>query len=605
MKHILLILIGILFLQCGTGKRPSKLYTIEEFLSTTNYSGGSFSPDGSSVLVTSDESGVYNVYRISLKNRTITAVTHSDSNSMISLGYFPNDHRFLFTADQGGNELNHIYVMNEDGTVKDLTPGEKLKASFAGWAEDDQSFFILSNERDPRYFDVYEYQVSDYARKLIYQNEKGYDLGAISPDKRYLALYHTESRYNSNVFLYDRETKSMKLFTEHEGDIIYYPQTFSPDGKYLYLLTDKDSDFRYLVRMGLSSGQMEDVYKVNWDVSYAYFTKSGNYLIIGVNEDARTKLKVFKFPEMTDFALPEVQNASITSVRFSDDDRHVVFYASSSKMPRDLFYLKIGETQPEKLTNSLSKAIDPEDLVEGKVVRFHSFDGLEIPGILYIPHQASPENKVPALVWVHGGPGGQSRVGYSALNQYLVNHGYAIYAINNRGSSGYGKTFYSLDDRKHGEGDLDDCITSKIMLEKTGVIDPDRIGIIGGSYGGYMVLAALAFRPDEFAVGVDIFGVANWVRTLQSIPPWWESYRKALEKEMGDFDDTEYLKNISPLFHAQNIRKPLMVLQGANDPRVLKVESDEMVEAVRKTVFRLNTSYSRMKVTDSGKKVIA
>src|SRR5262249_13167391 len=152
----------------------------------------------------------------------------------------------------------------------------------------------------------------------------------------------------------------------------------------------------------------------------------------------------------------------------------------------------------------------------------------------YKPHQADDGGKLAALVSVHGGPGGQSRVGYSAVTQYLVNHGYAVYQINNRGSSGYGKTFYKADDRKHGGPDLDDCVASKKMLTATGYVDGARIGIFGGSYGGYMVLAALAFRPQEFACGVDLFGVANWVRTLQSIPSWWESERVALYAELGD-----------------------------------------------------------------------
>jgi dipeptidyl aminopeptidase/acylaminoacyl peptidase len=140
-----------------------------------------------------------------------------------------------------------------------------------------------------------------------------------------------------------------------------------------------------------------------------------------------------------------------------------------------------------------------------------------------------------------------------------------------------------MDDKKHGEGDLDDCVWAKKYLISTGYIDPDKIGIIGGSYGGYMVLAGLTFRPDEFAVGVDLFGISNWVRTLQNIPPWWESFKEALYAEMGNPEtDLEYLRRISPLFHADNIQKPLMVLQGANDPRVIKVESDEIVEAVKK-----------------------
>jgi dipeptidyl aminopeptidase/acylaminoacyl peptidase len=216
------------------------------------------------------------------------------------------------------------------------------------------------------------------------------------------------------------------------------------------------------------------------------------------------------------------------------------------------------------------------------VVRFASFDGRQVPGILYKPHGAGPESKVPALLWVHGGPGGQSRIGYSGLIQFIVNHGYAVYAINNRGSSGYGKTFFKLDDRDHGGGDLKDCVESKKMLAATGWVDPERIGILGGSYGGYMVLAALAFTPKEFDAGVDLYGVSNWLRTLQSIPPYWESFRKALYTEMGDpATDEARLRRISPLFHAKNIVKPLFVLQGANDPRVIKPESDEIVAAVR------------------------
>lgn len=184
---------------------------------------------------------------------------------------------------------------------------------------------------------------------------------------------------------------------------------------------------------------------------------------------------------------------------------------------------------------------------------------------------------------MHGGPGGQTRTGYSAVMQYLANHGYVILGVNNRGSSGYGKTFFAADDGKHGREPLWDCIEAKKYLASLGYVDESKIGIIGGSYGGYMVLAALAFKPEEFAVGVDIFGVSNWVRTLQSIPPYWESFRKALYKEIGDpATDLENLRATSPLFHADKIRRPLIVLQGKNDPRVIKPESDEIVEAVRK-----------------------
>jgi dipeptidyl aminopeptidase/acylaminoacyl peptidase len=179
--------------------------------------------------------------------------------------------------------------------------------------------------------------------------------------------------------------------------------------------------------------------------------------------------------------------------------------------------------------------------------------------------------------------GRETRKGYSATIQYLVNHGYAVLGINNRGSSGYGKSFYVADDQKHGKEPLRDCVEGKKYLASLPYVDPDRIGIIGGSYGGYMVLAALAFQPEEFAVGVDIFGVSNWLRTLESIPKWWESQRLALYQEIGNPEkDEAMLREISPVFHADKIKRPLLVLQGANDPRVIKPESDDIVAAVKK-----------------------
>jgi dipeptidyl aminopeptidase/acylaminoacyl peptidase len=273
---------------------------------------------------------------------------------------------------------------------------------------------------------------------------------------------------------------------------------------------------------------------------------------------------------------------TIRGVAVSRDDGAVAFYASDGSVPGDLYAGKIG-ANPRRLTDALNPSIRRDDLVVPTVVRFKSYDGVEIPGLLYRPHQAKTTKKLPALVLVHGGPGAQAQVGYSALTQALVNHGYVVYDINNRGSSGYGKTFFALDDRKHGEADLGDVVASRAMLAATGYVDPARIGIIGGSYGGYMVLAALTLQPDAFRVGVDLFGISNWPRTLASTPAWWGSFRDALFAELGDpKTDAARLRRISPLFNADKIKVPLIVLQGANDPRVLKVESDEIVAAAKK-----------------------
>ena len=244
--------------------------------------------------------------------------------------------------------------------------------------------------------------------------------------------------------------------------------------------------------------------------------------------------------------------------------------------------IDLTDGNSRQLTSALNPVIDQSHLVSSEVVRYESFDGLEIPSVLYRPHGASVANQVPALVLVHGGPGGQTRTGYRAMVQHLVNHGYAILGANNRGSSGYGKTFYHMDDKRHGEEDLQDIVYGRKYLESLDWVDAGKIGVIGGSYGGYMVAAALAFEPEAFDIGINIFGVTNWVRTLQSIPPWWEAQKEALYDELGDpATDAERHRRISPLFHAENIVKPTLVVQGANDPRVLQVESDELVSAIQ------------------------
>ncbi|MEM6795087.1 MAG: S9 family peptidase [Acidobacteriota bacterium] len=565
-----------------TVKRPSQTYSIEDFLDTSSVAGASFSPDTSKMLVSSDETGVWNVYALSIDGEGREQLTSSEKESIFAIGYFPEDERFLYASDQGGNELNHVYVRELDGSVVDLTPGEGLRATFGGWARDYRSFFIGTNERDQRYVDFYEYQLEEgYPRELIYQNEDGLNFAGISPDKKTLALSKINHNADSDIFLYDRATQETTHITPHEGSVSNSPMGFTPDGSAMLFGTDEGSEFSYVVRYDLESGERSTLIEADWDVSFASYSNDGTYLVASINNDARSEVRLYDGNTMERQPLPELPNAEVRGLIFSRDESMMAYYASSPRQPSDLYVQPVGG-EAVRLTRSLSEKIDPEDLVAAEVVRFNSFDGLEIPGVLYTPHQAREEGaKLPAMVWVHGGPGGQSRVGYSALIQYMVNNGYVVYAINNRGSSGYGKTFLSLDDRNHGKGDLQDCIKAKDMLVETGYVDPERIGIIGGSYGGFMVLAALAFEPESFDVGVDIFGVSNWVRTTQSIPPWWEAVRDALEREIGDFDDIEYLRSISPLFHADNIVRPLMVLQGANDPRVLQAESDDIVEAAR------------------------
>jgi len=564
--------------------RPSKQYTIDQFMTVTKVGGASFSPDEKKILYSSNETGIFNAFSVPVGGGKPTQLTKSTTDSTFAVSYFPKDERILYSRDQGGNENSHLYVRELNGKEKDLTPGDKVKATFFGWKEDDASaFYVLTNERDARFFDLYKYDAKTYKRTLLYQNDGNYQVADISRNEKWIALGKPNTTSDSDIYLYDVAKKEHKHITPHEGSASYTASEFDPGSSALYFLTDDGSEFKRVARYMLATGKSEDVERADWDIMYTYFSKNGAYRATAINEDGRTVIRLHDVKAGKQVALPQLPEGDLTSVSFARSEKRMAFYHNGDRSPSNLHVYEFAPAKTSRLTHAMSPEIDPDDLVDAQVVRFKSFDGMEIPNILYKPHQATAENKVPAIIWVHGGPGGQTRKGYSALMQYLVNHGYVVLGINNRGSSGYGKTFFTADDQKHGREPLLDCIEAKKYLASLPYVDGSRIGIAGGSYGGYMTLAALAFHPDVFNAGVDIFGVSNWLRTLKSVPPYWESFRQALYQEMGDpAKHEQMLRDISPLFHAEKIKKPLLVIQGANDPRVIKPESDDIVEAVKK-----------------------
>ena len=581
MKRINLLIFLIVAGVFAQDQEGPKEYSIEQFYENTRVGGGQFSNDESKLLISSDESGIFNVYEINLADGSRTAVTNSENESFFAVDYVPNTEDILYSADKGGNEISHIYLLKPDGTSKDLTPGENEKVNFAGWSGDNNYMYYTSNKRNPQFFDLYRMKVGTWEPELLYENKEGYSISGISNSGKYLALSQPITTSENKLFLMDRESGEM---TEISKPGFSYSSTgFNKEETEFYYTTNHGGEFSRLMTFDLDSQESEVLYETNWDVMYSNLSKNDTYRVIAINEDGANKLVMRNTDSKDKMELPEIPDGNIVAANFSDSENLLRLTIGTSKTPNNIYVYNLKSKELKKLTNTLNPEIDPNDLVSAEVVRYKSFDGLEIPAIYYKPLNATADNKKPALVWVHGGPGGQSRVGYFSLIQYLVNHGYAILAVNNRGSSGYGASFYKMDDKNHGEKDLQDVIYGKKWLESQDYINKDQIGIIGGSYGGYMTMAAMTFEPDEFEVGVNIFGVTNWLRTLRSIPPYWESFKNALYEELGDpnTQDSIRLRKISPLFHAENVKNPIMVLQGANDPRVLQVESDEIVEAVK------------------------
>lgn len=593
-KTIMLSAVSAVFIAaCGSADEevvaePIPKYSAAQFFETTTYgfgpSGGfAFSPDGSSLLMSSDASGVFNTWQLPIDGSEPIQLTDSTDNAMFGVSWFPNDERVLYTYDGGGNELNHVVVRELDGSYQDLTPGDEFKAGFLGWSDDGESFFLLTTERDQRSFDVYRYSTDDYSREMVFENP-GMQVSAISGDERWLVLDKFRTSADSDIYIVDlqSEDQALMLITEHEGNVEHGAYGFSADSRFVTYGTSEFGEFQQAWQYDLETAEKSLLIEADWDVWYVIYSPSGRYRVSGVNADARTVVTILDQSNDTTIALDSLPPGDLRSVRFTEDEAQLALIVNADDSPSNIHVVDVESGTSTQLTAALNPAINQDHLVTSEVVRYRSFDDLEIPGILYRPHGSSADNPVPALVWVHGGPGGQSRTGYRASIQHLVNHGYAVFAANNRGSTGYGKTFNHLDDRRHGEEDLQDIVYARTYLETLEWIDGDHIGVIGGSYGGYMVAAALTFEPQAFDVGINIFGVTNWVRTLESIPPWWESFKEALYDEMGDpATDAERHRRISPLFHADNIEKPLLVVQGANDPRVLQVESDELVAAVQ------------------------
>lgn len=563
--------------------RHPKQYTVEQFLANTRIVGASFSHDETQILFSSNRTGVVNAYSVSVTGGDSRQLTHSTTENTYGRSFFPNDSRILIVRDQDGKERHHLYVLNTSGNELDLVRGDAVVTHFLGWSHDGNALYYRTNERDASLFDIYRVDTETYKRELLYQDRSGLQFTGISSDERYIAFIKYNTREDSDIYLFDASTKETSQLTSHSSSIRFRCATFDPTGhQYLYYITDQDREFSYLVRRELSSGRVEVVEEAPWDIGYVYFSHNGKYRVVAVTEDAGVKVRVTDHATGRPHCLPRLPEGDIISLTISRSERLMAFNVNGDRSPSDLYVYDFGTTQIHKLIDALNPEIDRNDLSESRITRFRSFDGLEISSLLWEPKRPPGTKRAPALIWAHGGPGGQTIKGYHVLIQFLVNHGYVVLGVNYRGSCGYGKTFLAADERKHGREPLWDCVEAKKCLEALGYVDTTKIGIIGGSYGGYMVLAALTFKPEEFVVGVDLFGVSNWVRTLESCPPYWKPYLAGYYKNVGDPKaDQEELVAISPLFHAHRISKPLLVLQGANDPRVVKAESDEIVQAIK------------------------
>lgn len=446
-----------------------KHYTAEQLYTNENINGIAFSKDETKVLINSDQTGIQNLYLLNISDTAVQPLTHSVKESFYGIDYLPGTNNYLYSSDQGGNENNHIFLQKTgDTAVRDLTPWPGTKNSAQDWSTDKKAMFIQSNRRNPKYFDIWKADTANWDFKLFYQNDSGYEVGAISPGERYIALAKSITSDKNELYLFDRTKNDLKRIS-NDNVATWNVAAFEKGDSVMYYITNDGNEFSYLVKYNINNGTTQKLYSTDWDVVAMTLSENEKYYTIFINEDGKNKVLLFDHATNKEINFPEIKDADILGVMISPSEKNMLMAVGSSRSPANLYNYNFETKSLKQLTKSLNKQVNENDLASAEVIRFKSFDGKEIPAIYYKPLNASKDNKVPAVLSIHGGPGGQSRIGFSNYIQYLVNHGYAVLAVNNRGSSGYGKTFYNLDNKRSWWRRSERLCVGKKMVTGTGL----------------------------------------------------------------------------------------------------------------------------------------
>jgi dipeptidyl aminopeptidase/acylaminoacyl peptidase len=558
----------------------ARRYTFEQFTATRRYQPTlSFSPDGSEIAYVTNTSGQFNLWRQSSAGGYPHQLTTFDNQSVRRVAWSPDGQTILFTADREGDEFHQLYRIPARGgwpePLTDAPEAQHYLAMVDAWSPDGRAIAYAGNDREPSDQDILvrDLDLPEASRPLA---GGGYYFGAAwSPDGTQLTVMEVSSTTNTEVHLIDVAGETRHL-TPHEGEVMHLPGPWDAEGSGFYLLTDDEREFMGLAFFRIASGAVEWLETPDWDVEEVATSADGQYLAWTVNEDGSSRLFVRHLPTGTLVDLPDIPVGVIGTVTAARTGNKLGFLLSRPNHSAEIYVLDLAESTLTQITYGFLGGIDPAELITPEVVAFPSFDGRDIPALLYRPAGAGP---FPAILSIHGGPQAQERSYYDGMYQYLLNRGIGILAPNARGSTGYGKTYQRLINHDWGGDDLKDFEAAVTYLRDLDWVDADRIGVYGGSYGGFAVLSCISRLPDYWAAAVDVVGPSNLVTTVETGPPTW---RRLDNQLIGDPDtEREFLLSRSPVTYADAITTPLFVIQGANDPRVPKAESDQIVERLR------------------------
>ncbi len=541
-----------------------------------------FSPDGKRIAFVSNMSGLPQIWTVASEGGWPNLVTALD-DPVGFVSWSPEGSHLAFTLAPGGGMNEQVYTIRPDGTdLKRLTDGGKENNRLGVWTRDGKALTLGSNRRSGAAIDAYLYDLATGELRLVTENRGVGGFSDVTRDKKSALLNRVVSRGDNNLYLVEIASGKETLLTPHEGPGSF-SGAFSSDGRAVYLASNKDRDRRVFARAKLPKngepGGIE-VLSSREDAELDGFelNKPGTLAALLWNVAGKSQLEIFDLAAGKVTARPKLPAEIAGGLEFSKDGRLLTMTLSGSAAPADIWVLNLKTGAWTRVTESPHAGVNLAKLVRPELIRFRAHDGLELSGWLYRPAVGSAP--FPTVLSFHGGPEAQERPGFNSTYQALLSRGIAVFAPNVRGSSGFGKKFVNLDNgplRFDGVRDIQSCVEAAV---KAGAADPKRLGIMGGSYGGYMVMAGLAEYPDLFAAGANLFGVVNFETFFKHTEPWMAAISTV---EYGDpATEADLLRRLSPIHRVDRVKAPTIVLHGANDTNVPLVEAEQVVESLKK-----------------------
>jgi dipeptidyl aminopeptidase/acylaminoacyl peptidase len=554
----------------------AKHYKVSQFFAIRSISGLSISPNGKTISYITNTDGMPNIWTIPIDGGWASQITLQE-NAVTALRYSPKKNEIIFRSDNQGDENHQLYIISDKGGEYEYITSSHIGAQIENfsWNSKGDKILFSSNKRDRRFFDTYIYDFKTKTEECIFQSNDIYPYVAEgwSRNERYILYIKFYNNSNQDVFLYDTLNKTTVNVTEHKGNMKNTTAKFDKKADTIYFLSNYEREFEALAYYKIKSGEIGWSVLEKWDITGYSFSSSGKHLLYSVNENGSTKLKLKNIKSGKIKTLKLIKGNCVY-FQFTPDGKKIVLIFDSPQNPNDIYVYDIKKESFKQITFSMIGGIPKNDFVVPIEIKYKSFDGLEISAYMYIPKGAKKNGMNPAVLWPHGGPEWQEKNLFNKYFQIMVNRGYVVIAPNFRGSTGYGKTFQSKIYKDWGGDEFKDVLGAYDFLVNSGYADKSNIAVVGGSFGGFMTLTCITKAPELWKCAVDVFGPSNLITFMESIPEHWKPGASAL---VGDPNtDREFMTERSPINFVDNIKCPLFIIQGKNDPRVKQAESDQI-----------------------------